>query len=95
MLLILGKEIVRTHNLVSLLKLLPEVEWDENQLDEAEWLTEWAVEARYPGDWDVVTRDEAARAITIADSFAKITRGYLYEIELLELEEKQSRADSE
>ncbi len=50
------------HDLDVLRNLLP-AGWDVKQQhpDLAE-LTEWAVEARYPGDWPDVTADEARRA---------------------------------
>ena len=50
------------HDLDALRNLLPEG-WEvkQQQPDLAE-LTEWAVEARYPGDWPDATVDEARRA---------------------------------
>lgn len=54
------------HDLDVLRNLLP-VRWAlrETFPDLAE-LTEWAVEARYPGDWEEATEDEAERAVAQA-----------------------------
>lgn len=54
------------HDLDVLRNLLP-VRWALREAfpDLAE-LTEWAVEARYPGDWEEATEDEAERAVAQA-----------------------------
>jgi HEPN domain-containing protein len=54
------------HDLDALRNLLPDG-WQVKraQPDLAE-LTEWAVEARYPGDWPDATQDDARRAVAQA-----------------------------
>jgi HEPN domain-containing protein len=56
----------RTHDLDLLRNLLP-AEWQKDSAvsDLAE-LSQWAVESRYPGDWPIVTVDDARRAIEAA-----------------------------
>lgn len=55
-------EVPLWHNLNALRNLLP-AGWAVKQVhqDLAE-LTEWAIEARYPGDWPEATREDARRA---------------------------------
>jgi len=65
-LIYLRVEFARRHDLDVLCNLLPD-DWKlkANRPDLAE-LTEWAVEARYPGDWPEATPAEAAHAIDVA-----------------------------
>ncbi len=50
------------HDLDALRNLLPEGWYVKTQHPDLAELTEWAVEARYPGDWPDATVDEARRA---------------------------------
>ena len=56
----------RTHDLEALLQLVPEG-WRirDDRLDLSP-LSEWAVEARYPGDWPEATLAEAQEALGLA-----------------------------
>ena len=60
-------KIPKTHDLEFLLTLIPE-KWNLNKLNcNLESLTEWAVESRYPGDWDEATEDDAVSALQNAE----------------------------
>lgn len=61
------REFPRTHDLELLCRLLPDtfsVQPDDIALSQ---LSEWAVEARYPGDWPEATRDDAKSAVKCAE----------------------------
>ena len=54
----------RTHAIEVLLGLLKEIrEPIPDNVDEAFFLTEYAVQARYPGEWEPVTKQEALHAL--------------------------------
>src|SRR5437867_8607415 len=54
------------HDLDALRNLLPD-DWEiRNRHPDLAELTEWAVEARYPGDWPDATVEEARRAFAQA-----------------------------
>ena len=56
-------KIPKTHDLEFLLTLIPE-KWNLNKLNcNLESLTEWAVESRYPSNWDEATEDDAVSAV--------------------------------
>ena len=65
-LVLAGVDFPFRHDLDSLRNLLPDG-WSVKELlpDLAE-LTEWAVEARYPGDWPEATREDAVKAVAQA-----------------------------
>jgi HEPN domain-containing protein len=67
-LLHLGIEVPRTHSIRALLDRLPEDLQLPAMVDEAAELTEYAVEARYPGATESVTDEEHARAIELAQA---------------------------
>jgi HEPN domain-containing protein len=52
------------HDLDALRTLLPDGWRVKTEHPDLAELTEWAVEARYPGDWPEATVDEAKRAAT-------------------------------
>lgn len=57
-----------THNISRLLELCSDTaHWGESLLD-AEELSTYAITTRYPGEEEEVTRDEALRAIELAES---------------------------
>ncbi len=67
----------RTHDLDLLCNLLPV---DRRALIEASdlaELTEWAVEARYPGDWPEATPADAARAVATAEQVVRTVHAEL------------------
>ena len=66
-----------THNISRLLELCAEiVEWTET-LSEAEELTPFAISARYPGEDEDVTKEEAIRAIAIATHLRQVVKDAL------------------
>lgn len=70
-------DVPRWHNLDALRNILPEGWSVKHECPDLAELTEWAVEARYPGDWPEATREEAARAVAQArDVVASIVRGF-------------------
>ena len=56
----------RTHDLVVLLRQAEEVGLRGTNLREVQPLNRYAIEARYPGDWEPIDRDEAERAVALA-----------------------------
>lgn len=62
-----GIEFPRTHVVEMLLDLLQADEFAvPPDVDEAVTLTQYAVQARYPGDWDPITLQETRSAIDLA-----------------------------
>jgi HEPN domain-containing protein len=55
-----------SHDLDALRNLLPSSWSVKRNCPDLRELSEWAVEARYPGDWPDATREEAVAAVTIA-----------------------------
>jgi len=53
----------RSHDLDALCNLVPEDWTTRSKHPDLAELTEWAVEARYPGDWPEATLDDARRAV--------------------------------
>ena len=64
----------RTHDLDLLRNLLPADCRARTEPDDVAELTEWAIEARYPGDWPEATPAEATRAIATAAVIVQIVR---------------------
>lgn len=62
----LGIEVPRSHNLNLLRNLLPEGFTVKEKYPRLGFLTKWAIQARYPGDWPDATRDDAAKALEMA-----------------------------
>jgi HEPN domain-containing protein len=63
-----------THNIARLLELVPqEASWTE-QLRDAEELTPYVITARYPGEDEEVTEDEARRALDVAVRVQEVVR---------------------
>jgi len=60
-------ELPRTHNIGTLLDLLPETLSIPSQVEEAAGLTDYAVITRYPGDTEPVDMDEYKQAVRLAD----------------------------
>ncbi len=61
-----GIEFPRTHDLDTLLNLSPVAHtWFPSDVD-VDALSEWAVEARYPGDWEEASRNDAQQAVADA-----------------------------
>lgn len=66
LLILSNSDIIRTHDLDTLLLRLPDEMQKLFSEYDLSWLSEWSVEARYPGDWPEVTFAEANQAIGIA-----------------------------
>lgn len=56
----------RSHDLELLWNLLPEPRNQEIDIRELARLSEWAVEARYPGDWSEASIEDARQAVKVA-----------------------------
>jgi HEPN domain-containing protein len=68
----LNKSFPKTHSIGILLKLIEEagVEIPEN-INQAKLLTVYAVDARYPGDYEPVSKEEYNEALKIAEDVFK------------------------
>ena len=64
--MLLGVEFPKTHDLVALSSLLADDSRPSVRLDELAELSSWSVEARYPGEFAEVTREEVRSALVIA-----------------------------
>jgi HEPN domain-containing protein len=71
-----------THNIRRLLKLCGKHAGWVQALKDAEELTPYAITARYPGEDEVVTREEAQRAVEIAQRVRTQVRTALEELGL-------------
>ncbi|HOC07966.1 MAG: HEPN domain-containing protein [Clostridiales bacterium] len=61
-----GLDVIRTHDLDAISEKLPKKESEKFESFDLAWLTEWNVEARYPGDWPEASFEDAEKAVTIA-----------------------------
>ncbi|MDP2183224.1 MAG: HEPN domain-containing protein [Actinomycetota bacterium] len=61
-----GSTFPRTHNLLALRALLNAERAEQLRPEDLAELTAWAVEARYPGDWDEPDREAAVAAARMA-----------------------------
>ncbi|HUT01939.1 MAG TPA: HEPN domain-containing protein [Phycisphaerae bacterium] len=67
-LVLLQRSFPRTHDLSRLLDLLP-TDWSVRTAPvDLPALTEWAVESRYPGDWEEATQTDAESAVGTAQA---------------------------
>lgn len=68
----------RTHDLEVLLNLLPVgAEQVRSSGADLNALSAWATEARYPGDWEEASREEACLAVADARTIVKIVEDHL------------------
>lgn len=69
LMLYLGMRAPRTHSIGYLLKLLRDSRRIQvpDELREAAILTDYAVETRYPGDWEPVNEDDYRHAVLLAE----------------------------
>jgi HEPN domain-containing protein len=66
-----------THNISRLIELCPmSADWKSGIID-AEELSPFAVSARYPGEDEDVSKQEAVRALTVAEQVRKAVRAVL------------------
>jgi HEPN domain-containing protein len=70
----------KTHDLRALMQLIP-LDLSLLGLDKAEVLklNRYTIEARYPGEWEPITREETEQAVAIAKSVRAAVRAYLHE----------------
>jgi len=68
LLIYLGIRFAYKHDLEYLMGLLPASEQEKFAEVELEWLSIWATEGRYPGDAAGATREDAQKAIDIAET---------------------------
>ncbi|MFH1069173.1 MAG: HEPN domain-containing protein [Candidatus Glassbacteria bacterium] len=66
-----------THDLVLLLKLLPEYQSLNLKPADLLLLNRYSVEARYPGEWGKITREEATEALLKAKLVREAIRSIL------------------
>jgi HEPN domain-containing protein len=75
-------EFPRTHDLDLLFGMVPPESMVRTaSLDLAE-LSEWAVEARYPGDWPDATPEDARQAVLVAEQVVALVEGDLAKVGL-------------
>ncbi len=67
----------KTHSLRVLNDLLPAADRTAISPEDLNVLSEWAVEARYPGPWPDATREEAERATQLAERVVASVRARL------------------
>lgn len=60
------KEFPKTHDLVVLARLVREVQPSAPPTPPVQPLNRYTIEARYPGDWEPITRQEAEQAVALA-----------------------------
>ena len=67
-LLHLGADFPRTHNLAVLLSLLPSEVVPPSEVQEASLLTRYAVTTRYPRHYETVTQEDFEKALRLAEA---------------------------
>lgn len=67
----------KTHNIRTLLDLMPENVTPPQQVQEAVTLTDYAVLSRYPGDFEPVTEEEYQEALRMAEVVVKWADGVI------------------
>ena len=67
-------DVPRTHDLEALVALIPANSQLKEMIAVLGGMSQWAVEARYPGDWPEATRQEAAEAVSVAGEALTLCR---------------------
>ncbi len=67
----------KTHDLVMLMNLFPPQVEIDLRVEEVLPLNRYAVEARYPGGWEPITREEAEEAVAIGRKVRESVRLFL------------------
>jgi len=81
LLVFLGTNFPKTHDLRLLLDLIPEHTLTDLQRKRVIPLNRYVIEGRYPGDWEPITAQEAREALTMAHGVRAAVRAKLpYEI---------------
>ena len=70
-------EFPRTHDLVVLLNLLRAETELRLRVEQVQPLNRYSIEARYPGDWDPIDRQEASAALEMAQGVREAVRSLL------------------
>jgi HEPN domain-containing protein len=70
-------EFHRTHDLLERVWLLPEEIGLRSEVASLSELNRYAVETRYPGDWEPITRDDAEAALATAGRIRDLLRAHL------------------
>lgn len=70
-------EFPRTHDLLELAWLLPEEIGLRAEIVSLSELNRYAVEARYPGEWDPIAREDANEALSTARRVRGVLRSHL------------------
>lgn len=76
-LIYLGVDFPRTHDLVVLFNLLQKVFPLDVRIEEVHPLNRYAIEARYPGDWEPVGKMEAQSALEMSKNIRDMIRQLL------------------
>lgn len=63
-----------THDLGALFNMLPNDGRPAIELSKLRTLNRYAVEARYPGNWEPIVRDDAAIAVQFAEEFHSLAK---------------------
>jgi HEPN domain-containing protein len=79
LLILLKIGIIKTHDLDLLVNKLPQDFKNKFDSFDLSWLSEWSVEARYPGEWPDATIYEARQAIDIVEDIIKMINGIFEE----------------
>ena len=77
LLLFAGGEPPKTHDLRLLLQRLPAAMRSAFSMEHMVELNRYSVEARYPGEWDPISRAEAERAVVLARATRNTARALL------------------
>jgi HEPN domain-containing protein len=68
---------LKIHDLTALMALVPKSIDLRLTLPEIAVLNRYAIDVRYPGDWGVITREDAESALAIARKVRSAVRGHL------------------
>ena len=71
--------VCKTHDIERLCKSLPEPNQmiNEMTLQQMRWLSAFAADSRYPGDWDPIETQEATQALDLAHHIREAVRNVL------------------
>ncbi len=70
----------RTHDIVVLFNLLKYTDSSKLDINTIQPLNRYSIEARYPGDWDPIEKEEAENAVKTARAFRVSVRKILEEL---------------
>lgn len=70
----------KTHDLTELFALIPKTVPLQITMDQLAELSPYAVESRYPGEWEPLSREEADHAVDVAKQLRLVIRDHLKEV---------------